>query len=112
MRDLGDFVDMLVKAAVFGRLGKRTIFQTSLGPAITQFGRCFSDQQRLIDWLTRYNQFLYRDAKHDFQLPSGRREHRFTSREAVLTVFITMELADAVCALSPTAARVRRDEPI
>ena len=65
-----------------------------------------------MDWLYRYNRFLYRDAKHDFKLPSGRKEHRFTSREVVLCLFITKELAERIITLSDTAGRVSRDEPM
>ena len=64
----------------------------------------------LADWLYRYNKFLYRDAKHDFKLPHGRKEHRFTSREVVLCLFITKELSNRLTKLSDTALRVSRDE--
>lgn len=112
LRILGDFIDMLTKAAVFEKESKDDIFRTSFGPAISRFSKYYPQEKQLIDLLTRYNRFLYRDAKHDFQLPGGRKEHRFTSREVVLTLFITKELADRIVAISATASRVRQDQPI
>jgi|GEM_PF-1554921 len=112
LRDLGDFVDMLVKAAVYEKTGSSRIFQAPLGPAINGFSGQYPGEKHLTDWLRRYNRFLYRPAKHDLTLPAGRRQHRFTSREAVLCVFITMNLADSITALSQLATRARDDQPI
>ena len=50
----------------------------------------------LISWLKRYNSFIYRPGKHDFRLPYNRRGHRFTSREVVLTAFVTINLANRI----------------
>ncbi|MFC1932320.1 hypothetical protein ACFLXU_01650 [Chloroflexota bacterium] len=110
MRDLGDFIDMLVKAAIYEKTKKDSIFHSSLGPAIDGFERCRPESKQLAEILRKYNRFLYRDAKHDFRLPKGRKEHRFTSREAVLTIFITMNLADRIISISPMAERVRQDK--
>jgi len=110
IRDLGDFIDMLVKAAVYERINNTSVFHSSLGPAIDKFEMCRPESKELADILRKYNRFLYRDAKHDFRLPKGRKEHRFTSREAVLTTFITMNLAGRIIRISPAAGRVRRDE--
>jgi hypothetical protein len=112
LRILGDYIDMLTKAAVFGKSHDRDIFRSSFGPAINSFQKLFPNENQLSDWLLRYNRFLYRDAKHDFKLPQGRREHRFTSREVVLCLFITKELATQMTNLSETALRVSRDEPM
>lgn len=112
MRYLGDFVDMLVKASAYEKIGDEDILHSSLGPAIGQFKRAFPKEEKLVDWLTRYNWFLYRDAKHDMDLPATRKEHRFTSREVVLCTFVTKELADRLTLLSEFASRVRQDKPI
>lgn len=45
--------------------------------------------------LSDYNHFLYQPGKHDFSLPQGRK-HRFTSREVVLTTYITKVLGDEI----------------
>lgn len=110
MRDLGDFIDMLVKATIYEKTSNNRIFRSSLGPAIDEFERCRPESKQLAEILRKYNRFLYRDAKHDFTLPKGRKEHRFTSREAVLTIFITMNLADKITAISSMAERVRQDK--
>ncbi len=110
LRILGDFVDMLTKAAVFEQEHKDDVFRLSFGPAISRFLKQYPSEAQLADWLYRYNKFLYRDAKHDFKLPHGRKEHRFTSREVVLCLFITKELSNRLTKLSDTALRVSRDE--
>ena len=109
LRYLGDFVDAMVKHAVYGEEQKAAIFQKSLGPAIDAFAKCFPNESTLVGWLRDYNKFLYRDAKHDMKLPANRTEHRFTSREVVLCLFITMKLADLITVLSPAAADYRTD---
>ena len=106
------YVDMLTKAAVYEKEQKDDIFRLSFGPAINRFSKYYSSETQLTNWLLRYNRFLYRDAKHGFVLPAGRKEHRFTSREVVLCLFITKELANKIKNLSATAMRVSRDEPM
>lgn len=112
MRYLGDFIDMLVKAAAYEKKGDKKIFNNSLGPAIQQFSRAYPSEAKLVSYLTRYNEFLYRDAKHDMTLPIGRNEHRFTSREVVLCLFITKEIADTITKLSNFAQLARSDKPL
>jgi len=112
LRFLGDFVDMLVKAAVYEKTGNRKVFKTSFGPAVDAFSQYYPEQKQLAEMLRGYNRLLYRDAKHDFRLPPDRREHRFTSREVVLCIFITMELADRVTSVSKAAERVRCGQPM
>lgn len=112
LRYLGDFIDMLVKSAVYEKTRDTHVFRLSLGPAIGKFETCWPDSKGLAGLLRKYNRFLYRGAKHDFELPAGRRMHRFTSREVVLTIFITMKLADKIIAISPVAERARQDQKI
>lgn len=112
MRFLGDYVDMLVKAAAFEKLNNKDIFENAFGPAIREFKKAYSAERKLADYLSRYNKFLYKDAKHDMKLPAGRKEHRFTSREVVLTLFISKELGDRLTALSPLALKVKNDQPM
>lgn len=56
--------------------------------------------QIFLGLLKRYNSFLYRPGKHDFKLPTGRKGHRFTSREVVLTAYVTMNLAGRIRAIT------------
>ena len=112
LRYLGDFIDMLVKSSVYEKTRDRRVFNSSLGPAISQFRQHWPNHSSLADLLWRYNHFLYRGAKHDFTLPASRKTHRFTSREVVLTAFITMNLADRLTAISSMASEVRNDKKI
>jgi hypothetical protein len=93
MRYLGDYIDMLVKAAAYEKLNERDIFRNPLGPAIDKFKIAYPNERTLASYLSRYNRFLYKGAKHDMKLPIGRKEHRFTSREVVLCIYISKELA-------------------
>ena len=112
LRYLGDFIDMLVKSAVYEKTSDRRVFGLSLGPAINLFQRCWPGYESLVDLLQRYNRFLYRGAKHDFTLPANHKTHRFTAREVVLTTFITMNLADKLSAISYMAKEARNDKMI
>ena len=56
----------------------------------------------------RYDSFLYQPSKHDFRMPKGR-SHRFASTGAVLTAFVTIELAEEVKERSKTAIDVTKD---
>lgn len=112
MRYLGDFIDMLVKASAYEKIGDVNIFDSSLRSAIGHFRRAFPEETKIADWLSRYDQFLYKGAKHDMKLPITRKEHRFTSREVVLCLFVTKELADTLTQISKYALNVRQDHPM
>jgi hypothetical protein len=112
LRDLGDFIDLLVKSAVYEKTHDKRSFNLSLGPAIDLFQKLWPTSKELANLLRRYNRFLYRGAKHDFTLPAGRTVHRFTSREVVLTSFITMNLADKITSISQLADKARHDQEI
>jgi hypothetical protein len=110
LRYLGDFIDMLVKSAVYEKTDDRRIFRTSLGPAINLFQKFWPGYDSLADFLQKYNRFLYRGAKHDFTLPSNRKSHRFSAREVVLTAYITMNLAERLSNISQVARDVKNDK--
>lgn len=110
LRYLGDYVDMLVKAAAYERESDKRIFNRSFGPAINSFSRHWPSEGRLTDFLQRYNRFLYRPAKHDFRLPSGRTDHRFTTREVVLSAYVTMQLGTELAQISKLASSVKMDK--
>jgi len=112
LRFLGDFIDILVKSAVFEREKNKRIFGSSLGPAINKFEQFWPECRQLTEFLRTYNRFLYKGAKHDFSLPQGRETHRFTSREVVISAFVTMNLAERITAISNTARKVRQDKKI
>lgn len=109
---LGKYLDMLTKAAAYEKCRDKDILTVSFSNAIDIFSRYYTDNRQLTDWLLRYNRFFYRDAKLDIMLPSGRIERKFRSREVVMCLYITRELADRIKALSATASRVSLDQPM
>ena len=102
IRYLGDYIDVLVKHLAFQLTGDRRAAKQSLGPCIEMInrGENRATYAQLIALLKRYNSFLYRPGKHDFRLPVDRKGHRFTSREVVLTAYITMNLAGRMRAIT------------
>ena len=113
MRFLGDCVDMLVKAAAFDVIrNDRILYNVSLGPAIRYFEKAYPGETDLARQLGKYNQFSYKVAKHDMVLPQTRKEHRFTSREVVLCIYISKKLGQRLVSLSELARRIHNDEPI
>ena len=98
IRYLGDYIDVLVKHLAFQLSGDERSAKQSLGPCIEMInrGQNRTSYAELIGLLKRYNSFLYRPGKHDFKLPGDRKGHRFTSREVVLTAYVTMNLATRI----------------
>jgi hypothetical protein len=95
---LGDYIDDLTKRLAYMISKDEDAFRLPLGASVDLIQRfsqtsSFTVPQEFINQLREYNSFLYRPSKHDFKLPKGRKEHRFTSREVVLTAFVTMKLA-------------------
>jgi len=108
IRYLGDYIDLLVKAMAQEIRGKRQLNNQSLGPNIEKLKGHLSDNT--YDFLVRYNRFIYAPAKHDFNVK--KRSHRFTLREVVLTVIITIKLAETIKSLSPLAREYAEDKLI
>jgi len=111
LRDLGDFVDMLAKAAVYEKTSALDVFDRTLAQAIDLLEEHLHSHMQIVDWLKMYNQFLFspRLVSEKVRYPE---QHRFTVHETVLVIFVTMDLADRITAISRMAARVRRDEPM
>jgi hypothetical protein len=110
IRYLGDYIDLLVKALAFEITKDPHCTQSSLGANIHKLSpKKHGIPQELVDKLKKYNSFLYQPGKHDFNIPHGR-SHRFTSKEAVFTAFITMKLADEIKKLSQHATKVSLDQ--
>jgi len=103
MRYLGDYIDMLVKEMTFEFTGKNSARKRSLGANLNRLNpEKHGVSADLLDKLKRYNSFLYSPGKHDFSTPLGR-NHRFTSREVVLTAFVTIKLATQIKSISKLA---------
>ena len=84
--------------------------ESSLGVNIRRLNpKKYGVPAELLDKLARYNSFLYQPGKHDFHVPRER-SHRFTCKEVVFTVYITMKLADEIKQLSPHATKVSLDQ--
>lgn len=103
---LGDYIDLLVKAMAFEFTKDQRCKESSLGVNIRRLNsKKHSISQARVDRIAKYNSFLYLPGKHDFSIPAGR-SHRFTCKEVVLTVFITMKLAEDIKKISNFAFEV------
>ena len=101
IRYLGDYIDLLTKEMTYEFLGGRAR-RNSLGINAKALKKTKSVPKDLTEKLQRYNNFLYSPGKHDFSLPPGRK-HRFTSKETVLTAYISIELAERIKSISKFA---------
>lgn len=101
IRYLGDYIDLLTKEMTFEFVGGNAR-KSSLGKNVKALEKADAVPRDLIDKLKRYNRFLYTPGKHDFSLPPGRK-HRFTSREVVLAVYISVELGERIKCISKLA---------
>ncbi len=111
LRDMGDFVDMLVKAAVYERTNSTKVFDRTLAQTINEFEKHLSSHPQLLRWLGEYNQFLFAPKAASERI-RYHNHHRFTVRETVLAIFVSMHLADKITAISRMAELVRRDKPM
>lgn len=98
IRYLGDYIDLLTKEMTFEFVG-RNARKNSLGRNVKALKRAKAVPSDLVDKLQRFNRFLYTPGKHDFSLPPGRR-HRFTSREVVLAVYVSIGLGERIKSVS------------
>ena len=105
VRYLGDYIDVLVKHMTYEFTGNKASLRKSLGKNIAelyQIQDVKSLHGTLLETLWRYNKLLYNPSKHDFYVPNSR-PHRFTSKEVVFDVFITMKLAEKIKLISNSA---------
>lgn len=102
IRHLGDYIDLLTKEMAYEFLNGKAR-KSSLGINVKQLEKAKSVPIDLVDKLQRFNSFLYTPGKHDWSLPPEGRKHRFTCKEAVLTVYISVELGERIKAISELA---------
>jgi hypothetical protein len=107
IRYSGDYLDLLVKELTQEKIGGNAR-GSSLRANVKKLLR-IPELSDLANDLVRYCDFLYTPGKHDFSLPSGR-SHRFTSREVVLTVYLTAELGKRILLLSENARKAVEDD--
>ena len=110
IRYLGDYIDLLVKVMAFEVTKDYRCKRSSLGINLRRIKpKKYGIESDLLDRLRKYNSFLYQPGKHDFRVSRGR-GHRFTSREVVLTAFITMKLAEDIKKRSRFAEQLSDDQ--
>lgn len=102
IRYLGDYVDLITKEMTYEFLNGKARF-SSLGINAKKLEKATSVPRDLVDKLQRYNSFLYTPGKHDFSLPPEGRKHGFTCKEAVLTIYASIELGERIKAVSKLA---------
>lgn len=100
IRYCGDYLDILVKELTFEYLDGNARIR-SLGTNARKLKK-IAEINELVCYLIRYSDFIYTPGKHDFSLPDGR-SHRFTSKEVVLTIYITAELGKRILSISENA---------
>lgn len=106
IRYLGDYIDLLVKAMAYEFTKDPRCKKSSLGANVRKLSpKKHGIPSELVDRLAKYNSFLYQPGKHDFNIQHNR-SHRFTSKEVVMTAFITMKLADDIKKLSQFATKI------
>jgi hypothetical protein len=101
VRYIGDFVDVLIKYLATEKLGKSACKTKSLGMNVRDLKKILPDQ--LYSELERYDNFIYKPAKHDFSV--GDRKHLFTSKEVVFIYFISLKLKEKIIKISEEAKK-------
>jgi hypothetical protein len=103
IRHVGDYLDLLTKEMTFEFVGGKSRTR-SLGRNVENLKKVKHKiiPLGLIDKLQRFNNFIYTTGKHDFSLPPGR-QHTFTSREAVLVIYVAIELGEQIKSISKLA---------
>ena len=99
VRDLGDYIDHLVKFWTSEILKNNKYLKESLGKNLYRLSGKIDEDLRLK--LNKYNDFCYVPAKHDFEVKN--RVHRITSKEAVFIALLTMKFAKIIKDESPLA---------
>lgn len=105
MRDLGDYIDHLIKFYSVEKLGNKKYEKQSLGSSLTNLKGAIPEKLRL--QLIQFNKLIYVPAKHDFNVKN--RRHRFTSKEVVFICLVTMALAKEIVKISARARDYAED---
>ena len=99
MRDLGDYIDHLIKHLASDKLKDEKKLSVSLGSNLRELKGIIPESLR--QKLIKYNDLLYTPAKHDFDVKA--RRHRFTGKEVVFSCFMTLKLGKEIIPLSEDA---------
>jgi hypothetical protein len=106
MNYLGAYLDQMVRYAAEDHYHGFLYIRRPMGPNIRSLTGIVSPEKQ--DQLTRFNKYIYIPAKHDFDVQN--REHRFTVREVVLTIFVTMKLCEYLKNISLLARHYAEDK--
>jgi hypothetical protein len=96
IENLGHFVDTMVKCVVTEKLATTKYNNQPLGPNLHRLQNKIPGE--LYSAIEKFNILIYVPAKHDFNVIN--RIHRFTSKEVVFTIFITLKLKEKLTEIS------------
>jgi hypothetical protein len=105
IRYLGDYLDHLIKFWA-SEINGNEFLKKSLGINLQRMKGKIDEKLRLN--LINYNNFCYVPAKHDFNVIE--RKRRFTCKEAVYIIFITMALSKIIISKSEKARQYSNSE--
>ena len=103
---MGHFVDILVKCVAVEKLSNPRCNEFSFGTNLTKLKNKIPDE--LYSELDIFNKLIYRPAKHDFKPVN--RSHRFTSKEVVYTILITLKFKEKIMPISKEATDYCEDK--
>jgi hypothetical protein len=90
IENLGHFVDTMVKCVVMEKLATTKYNNKPLGQNLPRLQNKIPGE--LYSVIEKFNILIYVPAKHDFNVIN--RSHRFTSKEVVFTIFITLKIKE------------------
>ena len=99
VEDIGHFIDQLVKCLAIEKMSKPNCGIKPLGTNLNMIQNIIPYD--LYSELDKYNKLLYVPAKHDFSVKN--RSHRFTCKEAVFSIFISLKLKEKIIDISEEA---------
>jgi len=105
VRYCGDYLDVIVKCIAKDNAPKLFFTPKSLTGNVRFLEKKLSND--LLDVLRKYDEYLYLPAKHDFN--SMEKKHKFTVKEAVYAIYLTMEISKGLVTLSPLAKEYLAD---
>jgi len=109
IRYAGDYIDQLIKHCAHDKAKWRFLaYHSSLGLNLKRLNKILPES--LLSILTKYNNFIYVQAKHSWEV--GSRPHLFSSKDAVFVCFITKKLAEQIINISKEAKNYSEDKII
>jgi hypothetical protein len=94
VRYLGDYIDLLERMA--WKKFAQEKYKPGISPKLLREKLKKFIPGELFEKIEEYDKLFWRPSKHDFNVDESLRRNRFTSRETVYCIFITLELADRI----------------